>query len=128
MSPWNNVAPQNMAHMLVTDDTFHLEISPVNDEACQNIAFMSRTLDTSHLEMSPLNDIEFMKIEDISVTLDTSQSSIGPYAASEQCRSRDDFKQLSTALLSCALDCGENTISPAQESGDMKSRRAKKMV
>ena len=45
-----------MYFMLVTLDTFHVEMSPLNEDAEQNMASMSETLDTSHLEMSPLND------------------------------------------------------------------------
>ena len=65
-----------------------------------------------------------MKRELISVTLDKSHSPIGLW----ECRSRGAFRQLSTAYLSCALDCGENTNWPSQEFGDMEIRRANKMA
>ena len=56
-SVWENaLAPLNIAFMLVTLDTSHLEMSPLNDDAEWNMSSMLVTLETSHLEMSPLND------------------------------------------------------------------------
>ena len=52
----NDDAPENMAHMVVTLETSHLERSPLNDFALSNIYTMAVALDTSHLEMSLLND------------------------------------------------------------------------
>ena len=69
-----------------------------------------------------------MKTELISLTLDTSHSSIAPSAPSEQSRLRDDFTQLATALLSSALDCGENATWPTQEFGNIEASTAKKMT
>ena len=42
------------------------------------------------------------------VTLDTSHSPIGPCGPLEQSPSGDNFRHVSTALLSCTLDCGTN--------------------
>ena len=45
----------------------------------------------------------------MSATSDTSQSPIGPCGPSEQSPFGDSLRHASTALLSSALDCGENT-------------------
>ena len=90
---------------------------------------MSVTCDTSHFKISSLKDVAPMKMELISVILDTSHCSIAPSTPSEQSDPWENFRQLSTARLSFGLDCGENTASPAQESGDMdKTTRAKKVT
>ena len=56
MSTLNDVAEANIPSMLVTRDTSHLDRSTLNDDAEWNIADMVVTLDTSHLDMSPLNN------------------------------------------------------------------------
>ena len=89
---------------------------------------MSFTLDTSHFEMSRLNDVIPRKIALMSVTLDKSHSPIVPCGPSEQSRSRVNVRQVVTAFLSSALDCGEHRDRPAQEFGDMEIKRAKKMT
>ena len=89
---------------------------------------MSFTRDTSHLEMSPLNDVAPIKMVLISVMLDTSHSPIGPCRPSEQSPFSDNFRQVVTALLSFALDCGENMDWPARESVKMATRSAKKIT
>ena len=51
-------ALKNMPFILVTLDTFHLEMSlQLNDAAYENMNSMLVTLDTSHFETSPLNDL-----------------------------------------------------------------------
>ena len=129
----NDGASQNMACMLVTFDTSHLEISLLNNLAPINIELISVTFETSHLDKSLSNDIADQKIARISVTLDTSHvdrlplnfftpmnkelisvmfdkshSVIGPLKPFEQ--SEDSLRQRPMALLSIALDCGENTV------------------
>ena len=86
---------------------------------------ISVTRDTSHFQMSPLNDAALMKTELISVTLDTSHCLIDPYGLYEQSPPAN-LRQLATALLSCALDSGENKDWPSQEFGDVDIRRIKK--
>ena len=49
-------AEENIATMVFTLETSHLEMSPLNDDAEANMPNMLVTSDTSHLEMSPLND------------------------------------------------------------------------
>ena len=45
----------------------------------------------------------------MSMTRDTSHSSIGPLGPCKQLPVGDSLMHVSTALLSCTLDCGENT-------------------
>ena len=78
--------------------------------------------------MSPLNDAAPMKMELISVTLDTSHSSIGPCGPSEQSVPRDNFKQVATELLSCALHFGEKMDLLAQKFGEKEITKLKKMT
>ena len=67
------------------------------------------TLDTSHLEMSPLKeDVVPLKIDAMLVTLDTFHSPIGPVEPLEQLPCGDSLRHATTAILSSALDCGEN--------------------
>ena len=89
---------------------------------------MSMTLETFHFDTSPLNDVAPMKMELISVNLDTSHSSIAPCTPSEQSGIRDDLIHLSTAFLSCALDCGENTSGPADDFSGIEIRIATNMT
>ena len=89
---------------------------------------MSFARDTFHLEISPLNDVAPMNIALISVTLDTSHSSIDPRTPSEQSIPWSNFRLVVMALLSSALDCGENRTRPAQDFGEMEISRAKKMT
>ena len=98
-----------MAFISTTLDTSHFERSPLNEVAPANIAPMVVTPDTSHFEMSPLNELASSNILPMLVTLDTSHSSIGPCGPLVQSPFRDNFRHLTTALLSSGLDCGENT-------------------
>ena len=70
---------------------------------------MFRTLDMSHFERSPLNNVASRNISLISVTRDTSHSPIGPCGPLEQSPCGHILMCASTAVLSSALDCGENT-------------------
>ena len=56
MSLLNEVAESNMSSIVVTLDTSHLEMSLLKDDASANMSSMLVTEDTSHLEMSPLNN------------------------------------------------------------------------
>ena len=84
------------------------------------------TFETSQFEMSLLKDAAPMKTPLISVNLDTSHAPIDPCGPSEQSPFGDDFAQLVKAVLSSALDCGENKNSPVQKLGKMKIGKAKK--
>ena len=86
------------------------------------------TLDTSHFEMSPFKDTARMKMALMSVTLDTSHVPIDPCRSWEHSPFGEDVRQVVTALLSSALDCGEKNILPTQEFGEMEITRAKKMT
>ena len=88
---------------------------------------MSFTLDTFHFEISFWNDVARMKMSLMSVILDTSHSPIDPCAPLEQFNSREYCRQVTTALFSSALDCGENTNRSAQKFGETQIRMAKKM-
>ena len=68
--------PSNILFMLVTLDTFHLEMSALNIVACANIAPMLVTLDTSHFETSALKDVAALNMKLVSVTLATSHLEI----------------------------------------------------
>ena len=105
-------------------DMSHFETSPSNDVAPQNIADMYFARDTSHSEMLPSNDVAPRKIELISVMLETSHLSIDSCTLPEQSLARDNFRQVVTALLSSALDCGEKMDWPVEEFGDMETRKA----
>ena len=88
---------------------------------------MSVTRDTSHFDMSLLKDAAPRNMALISVTLDTSHFPIAPYGPSEQSPSEDtSTRQMVMALLSSAMDFGENKNSPAQKFGEIEMRRAKK--
>ena len=122
--------------MFFTLETSHFETSPLNDFARENMPFMLVTRDTSHLEMSPLKDVARENIRLMSVTRDTSHSPIGPCGPLEPWPCGDSLRYASTAFLSCALDCGENTgvvahtgllklcipHGPLQECGEMLIR------
>ena len=69
-----------------------------------------------------------MNISPISVMLDTSHFPIGPCTLSKQSESRDNSRQLVTALLSSDLDCGENMDWSTQEFGGMAIRRRRKIT
>ena len=69
-----------------------------------------------------------MKMSLMSVILDTSHSPIDLCASPERLNSRDNFRQLATALLSSAFDCGENINRPAQKFDEMEIMRANKMT
>ena len=49
----------------------------------------------------------------MSVIRDTSHVSIGPWGPSKHLPFGDSLRHVSTALLSCSLDCGENVGSRA---------------
>ena len=83
---------------------------------------MFLTRDTFHFEISPLKDVAPMKMAPMFVMLDTSHSPI------EQARSWVNFIQVVIALLSSALDFGENSNSPAQKFGEMKITRVKRIT
>ena len=108
MSVLNDSALENMRLMSVTVDTSHFERSPLNDFAARNIAVMVVAVDTSHFEMSSLNESAYEKMVVMSLTLDTFHSPIGPCGPLKQSPCWDILRHTSTALLSCALDCGEN--------------------
>ena len=99
MSPVNTVVPKNILCMSVTREMSHFEMSPSNTFVRENIRAMAVTLDTSQFEMSPLNCVAPQKVADMSFTLDTSHF-------------EGNFRQSSTALSSCVIDCGENPLVP----------------
>ena len=72
------------------------------------MALMSVTRDTSHFEMSPVNVFAPKNISLMSVTVDTSHSPIGPCGLAALSPFADSLRYASTALLSSALDFGEN--------------------
>ena len=104
-----NVAPQNMPYMSFTLDTSHFARSPLNDVAPRNMPLISSTLDTSHLDTSPSKNFAWANTRLMSVTRDTSHSPIDPCGPLEHSPFGDSLMHASTALLSCTLDCGENT-------------------
>ena len=69
---------------------------------------MSVTRDTSHFEMSPLKNDAEENMRLMSVTRDTSHASIGPCGPFKHSPFGDSLRHVSTALLSCTMDCGEN--------------------
>ena len=89
---------------------------------------ISFTREISHFEMSLLKDAAPRNMAFVSVTLDTSHSPIGPCGPSEQSPSGANFRQIVTAFLSSAWNCGENRNWPAQEFGEIVITRAKKMT
>ena len=111
-----------MLDILCTLLTSHLEISQLNNLAPLNKAVMSSTLDTSHFEMSPLKASAFRKTAPISLIVDTSHSLIGPCGPSEV------LFVVATALLSSALDCGENMAWPAQPFDEIDVNRTTKIT
>ena len=106
-------------------------MSPLNDEAHRNMPGMVVTLDTSHLEISPLKSFALENRLLMSVTRDTSHSPMGPCRPVERSPFGDSFKHLSTALLSSALDCGENagvtgvSVSAALDCGENAGTRGR---
>ena len=103
-----SVAPKNMPCMSFTLDTSHFDRSPLNDVAPRNISRMSFTLDTSHLERSLSNNFALANMRLISVTRDTSHVPIGPCGPAKHLPLGDCLRHVTTALLSCTLDMGEN--------------------
>ena len=104
----NDAASINIAYMVDTLDTSHLEISPLNNTAYRNMNSMVVTLDTSHLEISPLNDdkgknMAFM----LSGMAETSQDPIGPCGPLEQSKSFS-VRHSTMAALSSASDVRAN--------------------
>ena len=69
-----------------------------------------------------------MKMSLMSVILDTSHSPIDPCALPTQFDSWDNFRQVATARLSSAFDCGEDINRPAQKFDEMEIMRANKMT
>ena len=74
----NDDASENMPNMVLTLDTFHLDMSQLNDDAEANMPTISITLDTSHLDMSPLNDDAKTNMLCILVTLATFHLEMSP--------------------------------------------------
>ena len=114
--------------MSVTPETSHFEMSPLNNLASRNIRAIALTLDTSHFEMSPSNHAAPWNMAPMPVTLDTSHAPIGPCELSEHSPFADDFRQIVTAVLSSALDFGENKNRPVHKFGERQITRAKKMT
>ena len=73
-----DVAEANILAMLVTLETSHLDISPLNNDAKENMFLMLVTLETSHLASSLLNDDADRNINAMLVTLDTSHLEMSP--------------------------------------------------
>ena len=101
-----------MPTMLVTLDTFHLEMSPLNDDAEKYMPNMLVTLDTSHLEMSPSNKGSDQNIDSMSIRVETSHAPIGPCGPSEQ--SEDSCRHSATEVRSSSLELpsyfGDHTV------------------
>ena len=124
------LALRNISSIVVTLDTFHLEISPLKAWEFSNMPSIVFTLDTSHLEISPLKlyaseniyridiaretshlEISLLKvstdnIKSIVTTFDTSQSPIGPFG-----QSPDPFGHALMALTRSLLPTGLKTVT-----------------
>ena len=99
------VAFMNMAFILVTRDTFHLEISALNTVAPRNMLLISVTRDTFHLEISWLKSAWPLNNPDRLVILDTSHVAIGPRSPA-QSPTAEASKHDSTAAESSDVECG----------------------
>ena len=104
------VAPPNIRDMSFTLDTSHFSRSPLNDDASRNISLMSFTRDTSHFEMSASKYFAPENKRLMSVTRDTSHVPIGPCGPFEHVPLCDSLRHVTTAVLSCNRDSGENPV------------------
>jgi hypothetical protein len=110
MSPLNDVQPRNIYCMTVTLDTSQFEMSMLNDDAPENMNPMLVTRDTSHFEMSLLKVFWPENKPDISVTSDTSHDPIAPNGPSVQSPTADSLMHAATAAMSSVLEPGRNTV------------------
>ena len=104
-------ARMNIKVMLVVLDTFQFERSPLNNVALMNMRDMLVTLETSHLDRLLLNEFALENTPLMSVTLDTSQSPSCPLGPLAQPPFGESLRHASTALLSPALNSGENAAT-----------------